>query len=110
MKLLFDQNLSFKLSQRLAALYPGSTQARFIGMDQEDDSQLWEYARHHGFTIVTQDGDFSDLSCLHGWPPKVLWLRCGNQPSRAVEHLLRVHYADILLFESNPTAGVLEIS
>jgi predicted nuclease of predicted toxin-antitoxin system len=58
MKLLFDQNLSFKLIQRLAALYPGSTQARVIGMEEVPDDQLWEYARQNGFTIVTQDGDF----------------------------------------------------
>jgi predicted nuclease of predicted toxin-antitoxin system len=110
MKLLFDQNLSFKLCERLDGLYPESTQARLIGMDQHDDAQLWEYARQRRFTIVTQDGDFSDLSCLRGWPPKVLWLRCGNQPTRVIENLLRTHHSDILRFESDPTAGVLEIS
>ena len=29
MKLLFDQNLSFKLSQALADRFPGSSQVRF---------------------------------------------------------------------------------
>ena len=31
MKLLFDQNLSFKLCQALADLFPGSSQARLLG-------------------------------------------------------------------------------
>lgn len=109
MKLLFDQNLSFKLCERLAGLYPASTQARVIGMDRVPDEQLWQYARENGFTIVTQDGDFSDLSCLRGWPPKVLWLRCGNQPTRTIEGLLRFRHADILRFANEPSTGVLEI-
>ena len=32
MKLLFDQNLSFKLCQALADLFPGSSQVRLLGM------------------------------------------------------------------------------
>ena len=32
MKLLFDQNLSFKLCQTLTDLFPGSTQVRLLGM------------------------------------------------------------------------------
>ncbi len=36
MRLLFDQNLSFKLCNRLADLFPDSTQARLLGMDEAD--------------------------------------------------------------------------
>jgi two-component system phosphate regulon sensor histidine kinase PhoR len=38
------------------------------------------------------------------WPPKVLWLRCGNQPTREIENLLRALHAEILQFEVDPTA------
>jgi len=31
MKLLFDQNLSFKLCQQLADLFPGSNQMQLVG-------------------------------------------------------------------------------
>jgi predicted nuclease of predicted toxin-antitoxin system len=34
MKLLFDQNLSFKLCARLTDLFPGSNQVRLLGLDQ----------------------------------------------------------------------------
>jgi predicted nuclease of predicted toxin-antitoxin system len=110
MKLLFDQNLSFKLCRPLASLYPQSSQARLLGLDQVDDEELWAYARAHDFTIVTQDSDLPALCHLRGWPPKIVWLRCGNQPTRHIEHLLRVHHAAILQFENNPDAGVLEVA
>lgn len=35
MKLLFDQNLSFKLCQRLADLFPDSDQVRRLGSPTE---------------------------------------------------------------------------
>ncbi len=37
MKLLFDQNLSFKLCERLADLFPDSSQARLAGLAEADD-------------------------------------------------------------------------
>ena len=57
MKLLFDQNLSFRLSQRLQDIFPGSNQVRVLGMDEADDRRVWAYAKANGFTIVTQDAD-----------------------------------------------------
>ena len=37
MKLLFDQNLSFKLCALLADLFPGSKSVRELGLDKSDD-------------------------------------------------------------------------
>ena len=109
MKLLFDQNLSFKLCQALADLFPGSAQARLLGMAEADDRALWQHARTNGFVLVTQDADFADMAALYGPPPKVIWLRCGNQPTDAVEKLLRRHAPAITAFEQDNTAGCLEI-
>ena len=64
MRLLFDQNLSFKLCQRLADLYPDSNQARLLGLAEADDAELWRHAREDGFMIVTQDADFADVGLL----------------------------------------------
>ena len=89
MKLLFDRNLSFKVADRLADLFPGSDRVRRVGLDRADDRVIWEHARVNDFTLVTQDSDFADLAALLGPPPKVIWLRCGNQPTRTIEALLR---------------------
>jgi len=40
MKLLFDQNLSFKLCQNLSDLFPDSSQARLLGLAESDDRTL----------------------------------------------------------------------
>jgi predicted nuclease of predicted toxin-antitoxin system len=40
MKLLFDHNLSPRLVNRLAQLFPGSTHVYMLGMAQVDDYQI----------------------------------------------------------------------
>jgi predicted nuclease of predicted toxin-antitoxin system len=110
MKLLFDQNLSFKLCDLLADLFPNSAQARLIAMDESDDHELWEYARDNGYVFVTQDVDFFNLSTLHGFPPKIIWLRCGNQRTALVEALLRDNFAAIEDFEADAAVACLELT
>jgi predicted nuclease of predicted toxin-antitoxin system len=44
MKLLFDHNLSPQLVNRFTDLYPDSQHVFLLGMDQDDDRQIWEYA------------------------------------------------------------------
>ena len=109
MKLLFDQNLSFKLCERLADLFPDSSQARLLGMAEAEDRVLWQHAKANGFTLVSQDSDLADMAALYGPPPKVIWLRCGNQPTEVVEKRLRDHAQAIAGFEQDNTAACLEI-
>lgn len=63
---------------RLADIYPNSQHLFLIGLDKSDDLTVWEYARQGGFTVVTRDADFNELSILRGFPPKVIWIRRGN--------------------------------
>ena len=51
MKLLFDQNLSFKLCQLLADVFPNSNQIRLLGMEEAEDRTIWEYAKANGFSF-----------------------------------------------------------
>jgi predicted nuclease of predicted toxin-antitoxin system len=109
MKLLFDQNLSFRLCGMLADLYPDSRQARLIGLDRAGDQDIWQHARANNFVIVTQDSDYADMSALYGSPPKVIWLRCGNQPTATIERLLRGHAAEIAALDANNELSCLEL-
>ncbi len=108
MKLLFDQNLSFKLARRLSDLFPNSSQVRLIAMEKKDDLAIWEYAKINDYVLITQDSDYFELSTLMGYPPKVIWLRCGNQTTEYVERLIRVNHLEIIAFANNPLAGCLE--
>ena len=79
MKLLFDQNLSFKLCALLSDLFPDSKPVRDLGLDRSDDRIVWQHAKDNGFLLVSQDSDFADMAAHYGHPPKVIWLRCGDQ-------------------------------
>ncbi|MGC2124589.1 MAG: DUF5615 family PIN-like protein [Xanthobacteraceae bacterium] len=108
MKLLFDENLSFKLCERIDDLFPGSSQVRLAGLSKADDRAVWNYAAANGFALETFDADLAERAALVGGPPKVLWLRCGNQSTTAIETLLRDHAEAIADFEQN-AAACLEI-
>ena len=45
MKLLFDQNLSPRLVQRLAGIYPDFAHVMDIGLSAADDRTIWAFAR-----------------------------------------------------------------
>ena len=109
MKLLFAQNLSFKLCERLTDVFPGSEQVRRLGLDRADDRELWKFARANNFTIVSQDSDFADMAVLYGPPPKIIWLRCGNQTTDFVEQLFRGHAKALVVFEQDADAACWEL-
>lgn len=109
MKLLFDQNLSYRLCRSLADIFPGSEQTARAGLERADDLAVWDYARRGGLTIVTHDADFAELAVLRGPPPKVIWLRCGNEPTTVIGRLLREHRALIERFFEDETAACLEL-
>jgi predicted nuclease of predicted toxin-antitoxin system len=110
MKLLFDQNLSPKLGNRLADLFPGSSHVQSVGLDCADDDQVWEHAKLNGYVVVTKDEDYNNLSVLRGSPPKVLWLQLGNGTTAQVEVVFRARFTDIEAFEKDPSVGTLVLS
>lgn len=79
MKLLLDENLSRRLVPFLQADYPGSSQVALLGLQKATDREIWEYAGSNDFILVSKDSDFHELSILYGAPPKVIWLKIGNQ-------------------------------
>lgn len=98
MKLLFDENLSFRIPRALADLFPESLHVGDVGLEQSDDEAIRRYAVEHGLAIVTKDADFAEHCLVKGAPPKVVWIRRGNCSTATVESLLRVHRAEIAEF------------
>jgi len=109
MKLLFDQNLSPRLVSLLDDVFPDSCHACEVGLDQSSDLDVWNYARNHDFIIVSKDADFSDLSTVHGFPPKVVWLRLGNRTTEEIESALRAEHGAMLQLVNDPNSGILSI-
>jgi predicted nuclease of predicted toxin-antitoxin system len=108
MKLLFDQNLSYRLCQDIAEIFSGSNHVRLLDLAEADDRAIWDFARANAYKIVSQDADFAEMAVLMGSPPKVIWIRAGNQ-SRAQIATLLLRQADLILTFENDEAVCLEI-
>jgi predicted nuclease of predicted toxin-antitoxin system len=109
-KLLFDENLSHKLAERLSDLFPGSTHVRNVGLSSSDDPDVWQYAVDNNFAIISKDADMHDRSLLFGFPPKVIWIRLGNCTTSDVEQLVRREIEIIKRFIEDDTASFLALS
>ena len=109
MRLLFDQNLSHRLLNEPEDIFRGSEHVRFLGLAEEDDLEIWNYAITHELTIVTQNSDYSDWNKLRGIPPKIVWLRCGNASSSEIAQKLCEAADHIPALESSRELEIIEV-
>jgi predicted nuclease of predicted toxin-antitoxin system len=109
-KLLLDHNLSPRLIRMLAEVYPACEHVHNLGMDTASDTEIWNYAREHGFTIVSKDSDFHRRSLMLGAPPRVIWLRLGNASVGETADLLRERFIAIRHFHDESGAAVLALT
>jgi predicted nuclease of predicted toxin-antitoxin system len=68
MKLLFDENLSYKLVRLLADLFPDSIHVRDVGLKAAEDSEIWKYAQDNSFIICSKDSDPASAKFSVGVP------------------------------------------
>ena len=62
-----------------------------------------------GWLAAGQDADFAEMAALPGFPPKVIWLRAGNQPTVEIVALLGRHAELIVAFGNHGDASCPEI-
>ncbi|MGI0061909.1 MAG: DUF5615 family PIN-like protein [Nitrosotalea sp.] len=108
-KLLFDQNLSYKIIKHIEHLFLNTSHVKLLDLDQADDLSIWEYAKENNFTIVTQDTDFDDINTLSGYPPKIIRINTGNTATKTVIELILDKYEIITDFLKNIDIGFLEL-
>ncbi len=109
MKLLLDENISYRVVQSIQSHFPGSVQVTKIDSELHEDHRIFDFASRNDFAIVTFDEDFYDLQLLKGHPPKIIWLRFGNSSNLKVINKLLESREAIESFLSNPDSGILEI-
>lgn len=68
MKLLLDHNLSHKIPQVISDLFPGSQHVANLGLDRVPDVDVWNFAAEEGFSILSKDSDFHQMSLVKGPP------------------------------------------
>jgi predicted nuclease of predicted toxin-antitoxin system len=110
MKLLLDHNLSPKLVNLLRDLCPDIEHVFELGLADQPDDAIWQYARAHGQIIVTKDSDYDALATLRGAPPKVIWVQAGNCSTRTTAQLLRRAWQDIVALDASEQGRVLEVA
>ncbi|AQG82106.1 DUF5615 family PIN-like protein [Spirosoma montaniterrae] len=98
MKLLLDQNISYRVAKKLAGVYPVVQTVRDHGLYEKDDRTIWGYSRQHSFTIVTFDEDLYNLTTLYGPPPKIIWFKTGNLTNDEIVDLLTRYRNNISQF------------
>jgi predicted nuclease of predicted toxin-antitoxin system len=108
-KLLLDQNISYRLVKKIEVDFPGSQHVSQLGLTNKLDRDIWEAAKSSGFVIVTFDADFYDLSLTLGHPPKLIWIRSGNTTTRNLEQLLTKKHQQISDFAADPNLACLEV-
>lgn len=110
MKLLFDQNISYRLIQLISENYPKAQQVRALGLENATDLEIFKFAKNNEYTIVTFDSDFIDLSILKGFPPKIIWIRTGNTTTKNLTKFLIDKFEIIESFiEKNDELSCLEL-
>ena len=102
MRLLFDQNISYRIVPKLSDCYPDCKQVRELGLMNAEDIDIWNYAQKNDYVIVTFDSDFYDISLINGCPPKIVLLRTGNMTTSQIAELLRKNCVRIIHFCSHP--------
>ncbi len=109
MKLLFDQQLSRRLVERLRDLYPQSAHTSNLALGRATDAEVYRSARDGEYVLVTMDADFLALSARFGRPPLVVHLRAGNCTLDVAEALLRSAAAELAEALCDPQVRLVEI-
>jgi predicted nuclease of predicted toxin-antitoxin system len=112
MKLLFDQNISYRLIKKIRHLFPDAVSVKEVGLESSNDFEIWEFAKTHGYTIVTFDADFYELNMLKKQSPKIIWLRIGNTSTDNLVMIFTNKYEiikDFIMNNDYKDIGCLEI-
>ena len=110
MKLLFDQNISFRIVQMLhLPVFADCRHVQTVGLNDSNDLDIWKFAKQQGFTIVTFDSDFFDMLIVRDFPPKIIWFRTGNLTTSKIAEWMLNNHIKISSFIENPDQSCLEI-
>ena len=64
MKLLFDENISYRIIKLLLRYFPDSIHVSTLKDTRLNDLEIWQYAKDQQYCIVTYDEDFMNGKIL----------------------------------------------
>ena len=66
--------------------------ARYLGLRDAKDREIFLAARESGAVVLTKDRDFVFLVEALGSPPQVVWITCGNTSNERLREVLRARF------------------
>lgn len=69
---------------------------RDVGLHDATDLEIFMKARQAAVVVMTKDRDFVQLVNVHGVPPQVIWLTCGNTSNARLRTILTKTLAQAL--------------
>lgn len=110
MKILVDQNISFRILPLIQSEFPETLHVKTLGLTDFNDFQIFQYARQHDFVaVLSLDEDFHLIQLEHGVPPKIIWLRTGNCSTAVLSEIILTNSNTIRLFLEDNALECLEI-
>ena len=106
MKILLDQNISFRVVSLLKTAFEKVDHIKALNLTDASDKEIWDYALKNNYTIITFDSDFIDLATLKGTPPKIIWLRFGNSSNLKIANKLLSNFDAIQNFITNDESEI----
>lgn len=82
MRLLLDENISWRLTEPLRPHCQAVVHVRDIGLAAGSDSSIWRYAKQHQYDLLTKDEDFVRMVLTEGFPPRVVALHHAQLPAK----------------------------
>lgn len=110
MKLLLDENLSWRLIKKVSLVFTEVTHVNSLQINQPaSDISIWNYAKANGYTIVTKDDDFEKIVLIKKAPPKLIYLKTFNLNTNKISDLIIENKDDIITFINSTENDILEI-
>ncbi len=109
MKLLLDQNISFKIIKMLEISFPEIIHVGRLGLGQTDDGMIWQFALVNDYMMVTTDSYFMERNLISGNPIKIIQLMFKDTSTENTAKKLFDNYENIKKFYYDTNYSYLQI-
>jgi predicted nuclease of predicted toxin-antitoxin system len=106
-KLLLDENLSYRIVGWLVPVFAHSQHVDSVGLHGRSGWAIWEFCPRPRFHHRFERQRLSSASFLYGAPPKVIWLSAGNATTEDIVAILNNQLALIERFLRDPEESLL---
>jgi predicted nuclease of predicted toxin-antitoxin system len=110
MKLLLDENLSWRMIKMLESISEEIIHVSNLKITQPaDDISIWNYAKKNGFTIISKDDGFEKIVLIRKAPHKLIYLKTYNLDTKKLVDLMIENKDKIIEFVNSNDNDIFEI-